>query len=145
MRKLSCAVFSIIVAACALSLLQFVLSATATAPWVGTYDASGNPKSVFSFGETVNVTAKADWDYIILVVRPDHAVLIIGPVTGGTTYTANHNDLSNKLGWWILILGDMHLEFAVGFFNVIPFAPLGVVGVLGACLVGAGVKLKRKA
>jgi len=152
MRKLAYLALLVIVGAIALSLAQSALADTVP-PTLHTYNAvTGAPQSTFSLNELVNITGYADYDYVILVLRPDSTNFMIynttaGPTslfTGGATYTAIRSDLSTELGTWDLVLGDTRLEITVAYVHVIPFAPLGVVGILGACFVGAGLKLRKR-
>jgi hypothetical protein len=146
MRKLAYLTLLVIGAAYALS---FARPSLAGDKWVATYDAlTGNPKSTFALNEDVNVTAySADLvDYYIIVKTPSNAAGQLGPFTGGNTHSEIHDtDLSNETGVWYLLVGDFTIGFGVGEFNVVPFVPLGVVGVLAVCFVGVGVKLRKKA
>jgi hypothetical protein len=153
MRKLAFLTLSVIVGAIALSLAQFVLASRSGDPTLHTYNAvTGAPQSTFNLNSLVNITAYSPCDYAILVLRPDSTSFTIynttvGPTTlftGGATYSALRSDLSTELGTWDLVLGDTHVDFVVAYIHVIPFAPLGVVGILGACFVGAGLKLRKK-
>jgi hypothetical protein len=144
-RKLSCVAVLVIVAACALS---FARPSLANGPAVATYDAlTGNPKSTFALNEDVNVTAYAPGPdpYYIIVLTPSNKAGVLGPFAGGTTHSEiQDTDLSNQTGIWYLLVGNFKVGLGVGYFNVIPFAPVGVVGVLAACFVGAGLKLRKK-
>jgi hypothetical protein len=151
LRRLSYVTLLVLCAAFALSLVQCAMVRTVSAAptqWAKTYDSvSGNPKSTFNLNEAVNLTAYSSdiQDYYIVVVKPDLTSTFIGPITHGTTYSALHStDLSDQVGVWYLIVGNFHAGFAVGYFQVVPFAPLGVVGVLAACFIGTGLKLRKK-
>jgi hypothetical protein len=155
-RKLAYLTILVVVGAIALSLAQSALANQVLPcgdPTLNTYNAvTGVPQSTFNLNELVNITAYSAYDYAILVLRPDSTSFMIynttaGPTTlftGGATYTAVRSDLSNELGTWDLVLGDTHVDFVVAYVHVIPFAPLGVVGILGACFVGAGLKLRKR-
>jgi hypothetical protein len=147
MRKIAFLALVVIVGACALSFLQLPhqAAATPTAPWILTYDTSDNLQQSFNLGEAVRVKSYADVQYYIIVVKPGNLPgFSIGPISGGSVYTDDRSDLSNVAGDWHLVLFDTTAEFAIGYFHVIPFAPLGVVGILGACFLVAGLKLRKK-
>jgi len=158
MRKLSCFTLMVIVAACALSFVQFapVANAIAVAPWIATYNAvTGAPQTTFDLGEPVNITAYANYAFSIQCFQPGTVIPFetLGPFTGGTTYSAIHHELTGELGWWTLVIYDVapspgfppiKVEFGVGYFNVVPFAPLGVIGILGVCFGVTGFKLRKR-
>lgn len=146
MRKVAFLAIIVIVGACALSFLQLPrqAAATPTAPWIHTYDTSDIPRQSFNLGDTVRVKSYADVQYYIIVVEPGNLPgFLIGPISGGSVSTLDRSDLSNVGGDWHLALLDTTAEFSIGYFHVIPFAPLGVVGILGACFLVAGLKLRK--
>lgn len=142
MRKLTLLTTSVIVALCVLSFAQLVMAEDN--PWVATFDTNDDPKTQFMPGETVRIKAYShSTPYYIYVYKPDASLAkTIGPINNDQ-YSGDHNDISTILGWWTIHCIDASTHMGVGQYEVIPVAPLGTLGILGACFAGLGIKSLR--
>jgi hypothetical protein len=119
-----------------------------TNPYVWAEDQNGNMKDVFQLGESLIVRAySAGTPYTVKLFDPD-GVLVLDSVSANIWFSSGILDnATNKLGKWDLLVNDSHQKYAVGEYDVIPQAAFGVIGLLGACLAGFGLKsiMARKA
>lgn len=148
MRRLAYVTLILLVAACALSFAR-PAAAIPACPDIKTYTAAGVETDTFSPGDYVNITVTpvAAGPYTILILRPGSPPALFKAIdvpNPGGRYTLLWDNLTTHLGWWTIVAFDTSGNYGVGFFNVVPFAPLGAVAALGACFVGAGIKLRKK-
>jgi hypothetical protein len=115
-------------------------------PYIHLYDEQGNPRTEFVQGEKIRiVTYFPSPVYIVKVIDPDGQVSFFKIVIShkcehhGIFDSGLLSGLTDKNGEWHVEAGIL-CWFKVRSFFVVPFGPLGVVGILAACFTGFGLK-----
>jgi hypothetical protein len=115
-------------------------------PYIKLYDEQGNLRTEFVQGERIRiVTYFPSPVYIVKIIDPDEQVAYSKIVIAhqcehyGVFDSGLLSGLTDKNGEWHVEAG-IFCWFKVRSFFVVPFGPLGVVGMFAACFTGLGVK-----
>jgi len=115
-------------------------------PYIHLYDEQGNLRTEFFQGEKIRiVTYYPSPVYIVKVIDPDDQVSFFKIVIAhecthyGVFDSGLLSGLTDKNGEWHVEAG-IFCWFKVKSFFVVPFGPLGVIGILAACLTGFSLK-----
>jgi len=113
-------------------------------PYVWVYDENGNLCDVFNIGDKLRIQAyDSSTPYRIRVYDPN------GNINNEwISNTANFDsglvtNATSMLGRWTVRTTNYECKFAVGMYNVIPEISFGILGILGACFAGFGLKYLR--
>jgi hypothetical protein len=115
-------------------------------PYIHLYDEQGNLRTEFVQGEKIRiVTYFPSPIYIVKVIDPDGQVSFFKIVIShkckhyGVFDSGLLSGITDKNGEWHVEAGIL-CWFKVRSFFVVPFGPLGVVGILAACFTGFGLE-----
>ena len=115
-------------------------------PYIHLYDEQGNLRTEFFQGEKIRiVTYYPSPAYIVKVIDPDDQVSFFKIIIAhecehyGVFDSGLLSGLTDKNGEWHVEAGRF-CWFKVKPFFVVPFGPLGVVGILAACFTGFSLK-----
>jgi hypothetical protein len=115
-------------------------------PYIKLYDEHGNLRTEFVQGEKIRiVTYFPSPVYIVKVIDPDGQVSFFKIVIAhkcthyGVFDSGLLSGITDKNGEWHVEAGIL-CWFKVRSFFVVPFGPLGVVGILAACFTALGAK-----
>ena len=138
---------TLFLAICALQ----VASAKAENPYVWVEDEQGNIRDLFHVGEKLRIVG---YDGSGSQANPYKVTLYYSSDNGATwqeewsslCYQPDFDsgllsDATDKLGRWKVQLKNYECKYAVGMYNVIP--EVGILGALGACFAGLGIKRLR--
>jgi hypothetical protein len=115
-------------------------------PYIHLYDEQGNLRTEFFQGEKIRiVTYYPSPIYIVKVIDPDGQTVFFKLVIAhecehfGVFDSGLLSGLTDKNGEWHVEAG-IFFWFKVKSFFVVPFGPLGVIGMFAACFTGFGLK-----
>jgi len=115
-------------------------------PYIHLYDEHGNLRTEFVQGEKIRiVTYFPSPVYIVKAIDPDGQVSFFKIVIShkcehyGVFDSGLLSGLTDKNGEWHVEAGIL-CWFKVRSFFVVPFGPLGAVGILAACFTALGAK-----
>ncbi len=132
-----------------------------TNPFVWATNSTGlGMQDIFQLNEQIHIKGFSQHKpYNMTLTDPDNIVQYQWNFIGTTFFDSGllSTNATNKLGVWTInlyedVLGPpgtpVEHKIGVGTYNVIPEATLGVIGLLGACFAGFGLKslrVKKKA
>ena len=112
-------------------------------PFIWLYDKDGNTRDEFAPGEGIRIVAYDSAYFTIKVYDPDGQPRLFDTSAPGYYDTGVRYDLTDKIGPWVVEVRDVKCKFAVSMYNVIPEVLFGILGTVGACFTGFGLKYLR--
>lgn len=113
-------------------------------PYVWIYDEYGHTRDEFLLGEKLRIVAyDSHTPYTVKLYDSDGMLRKYWLSDTPHFDSGLLDDVTDKLGPWLVEVRDLICKFAVGTYNVIPEVAFGILGALAACFTGFGIKSLR--